>query len=68
MMISKYYAECAQGNYIRILKAAKKSLRNNFEEMDLKNVKLRDEMEQEIIRMENSINLAIQEMYEITFE
>lgn len=67
MMITKYYAECAAGQYTGILESSRDSIRKNFEEMDLENVKLRDDMEKEIEHMEKTINKAIGRIESVTF-
>lgn len=67
IMMTKYYAECAAGHYTGILESSKKTIRKNFEEMDLENVKLRDKMEDEIVKIEKAIDKAVQDINNVTF-
>lgn len=67
IMMTKYYAECAAGKYTGILDASRQTIRKNFEEMDLENVKLRDDMEKEIEGIEKAVNTAIGDIERITF-
>ena len=68
MMLSREQAESAVGHYTAHLEKQKKKVRKNFEEMDLENVKLRDDMEEEIRNIESAVNQAIRSLGSIHFE
>lgn len=68
MMLSREQAEGAVEHYAAYLEKQKKKVRKNFEEMDLENVKLRDDMEEAVEEIEKEINQAISSLNSIYFE
>ena len=67
-MLSKGEAESIVEHYRTRLAKEKKKVRKNFEEMDLENVKLRDDMEKEIKKIENAVDRAVSGLGGIYFE
>lgn len=55
-------------HYRTRLEKEKKKVRKNFEEMDLENVTLRDEMEKEVKRIESAVDRAVSGLDSIYFE
>ena len=68
MMLSREKAQKAVVKYVVTLEYARDKVRKNFEDMDLENVKIRDDIEKEIINIENTVNSVIKELYALTFE
>lgn len=68
MMLSKGQAESTVEHYRTRLEKEKKKVRKNFEEMDLENVTLRDEMEKEVKRIESAVDRAVSGLGSIYFE
>ena len=68
MMLSREKAQKAVVKYVVTLEYARDKVRKNFEDMDLENVKIRDDIEKEIINIENTVNSVIRELYALTFE
>lgn len=68
MMLSREQAEGAVEHYAAYLVKERKKVRKNFEEMDLENVKLRDDMEEEVKKIEDAVNQALCDLNGIHFE
>lgn len=67
MLISKYLADPAKNSWIKSLEGVKTDIRINFNEMNLKNVNLTDELE-EVKAMEKLISNSIIEIKGKNFE
>lgn len=66
--LSKYDAENKRNEFVEILSDIKKSVRENFEEMDFVNAIERNVMETYIESMEQEYENIISELNEICFE
>ncbi len=68
MMLSKEKSQKAIAKYVATLEHARDKVRKNFEDMDLENVKIRDDIEKEIMNIEDTVNSVIRELHALTFE
>lgn len=68
MMLSKEKSQKTIAKYVKTLEDGRDKVRKNFEEMDLENVKIRDDIEKEIMNIEGAVNSVIKELRALTFE
>lgn len=68
MMLSKEKSQKTIAKYVKTLEDGRDKVRKNFEEMDLENVKIRDDIEKEIMNIEDAVNSVIKELRALTFE
>lgn len=68
MLMSAAQAYAEKNKYIQSLEDVSKKIRKNFNEMDIENVTLYDDMDAVVIEMEGKIAAAIEDIRAITFE
>lgn len=68
MLMSAAQAYAEKNKYIQSLEDVSKKIRKNFNEMDIENVTLYDDMDAVVIEMEGKIAAAIEDIRAISFE